>query len=175
MTKKILCGLIFLVGGFFVYDFFLKPPSFKNGAEAPVFSGTLVNGSAFSLSDLRGQYVLVYFWGSWCGPCIKEIPSLKALHQKYHGKSFSDGSNFQVVSIALEKSDKYTKQIISNRGLSWPHHIIDTNPIIMVSKYAQLYEVKNLPTKFLVNPDGNIIANNLSYDELDKLLEARLK
>ena len=45
----------------------------------------------------------------------------------------------------------------------------------MVSKYAQLYEVKNLPTKFLVNPDGNIIANNLSYDELDKLLEARLK
>lgn len=175
MTKRLLGIALLIVVGFFAYDFFLKPPSFKNGAIAPPFSGTLVNGSEFSLSDLRGQYVLVDFWGSWCGPCIKEIPALKAMHQKYNGQTFSDGSNFQVVSIALEKSDKYTKQIISNKGLSWPHHIIDKNPIVMVSKYAQLYDVKDLPSKFLINPDGNIIGNNLSFAEMDKLLGARLK
>ena len=97
------------------------------------------------------------------------------MYDKYHGQTFSDGSSFQVVSIALEKSDKYTKQMISNKGLSWPHHIIDTNPIIMMSDYAQLYDVKNLPSKFLVNPDGNIIGNNLSFAEMDRLLAARLK
>jgi len=175
MTKKILGLAFLLVIGFFLYDFFLKPPSFKSGAEAPVFSGTLVNGQEFNLTDLKGQYVLVDFWGSWCGPCHKEMPNLKAMYDQYHGQSFVDGSDFKIVSIALEKSDKYTKQIISNKGLDWPHHIIDTNPVIMISKYAQLYDVKDLPSKFLINPDGNIIGNNLSFDEMNKLLKARLK
>lgn len=175
MIKKVLGLAILVVVGFFIYDFFFKLPSFKNGAEAPTFTGTLVNGQNFDLADLRGQYVLVDFWGSWCGPCHKEIPGLKALYDRYHGRQFNDGSDFQIVSIALEKSDKYTKQIISNKALDWPYHIIDTNPIIMVSKYAQLYDVKDLPSKFLINPDGNIIANNLSLDEMSKLLDARLK
>jgi len=175
MTKKLIGGALLLVVGFFIYDFFFKTPSFKNGATAPTFSGTLLSGQEFDLTDLRGQYVLVDFWGSWCGPCHKEMPTLKAMYETYHGNSFKDADDFEIVSIALEKSDKYTKQIISNKELNWPYHIIDTNPIIMVSKYAQLYDVKDLPSKFLINPDGNIIGNNLTFDEMNKLLNARLK
>jgi len=175
MTRKIITGVIILVLGFFAYDFFLKVPDFKNGASAPDFSATLIDGSSFSLSDMKGDYVLLDFWGSWCGPCIKEIPELKKMYDSYHGKRFEDDSNFQIVSIALEKSDKYTKRIIADRDLNWNHHIIDTNPIIMLSSYAQLYDVKNLPSKFLINPQGNIIGNNLSIDEMRRLLDARIK
>lgn len=174
MTRKIITGVIILVLGFFAYDFFLKPPSFKNGATAPDFSAQLTDGSDFSLSDLRGNYVLLDFWGSWCGPCIREIPDIKNMYDTYHGKQFKDGKNFHIVSIALEKSDKYTKRIIADRALNWDHHIIDSNPIIMLSSFAQLYDVKDLPSKFLINPEGDIIGNNLTVDEMRKLLDARL-
>lgn len=174
MTRKIITGVIILVLIFFYYDFFLKAPNFKNGATAPNFSAQLIDGSDFSLSDLKGNYVLLDFWGSWCGPCIREIPDLKNIHDTYHGKQFKDGDNFYIVSIALEKSDKYTQRIIADRGLNWNHHIIDTNPIIMLSSFAQLYDVKNLPSKFLINPNGDIIGNNIGADEMRKLLDARL-
>ncbi len=174
MARKIIPAIILLVISFFAYDFFLKPPSFKVGASAPQFTANLIDDSKFDLSDLEGTYVLLDFWGSWCGPCIKEIPDIKEMYQSYHGKTFVDGSDFHIVSIALEKSDKYTKRIIKDRGLNWKHHIIDTNPIIMVSSFAQLYDVKDLPSKFLINPKGEIIGNNLSVDEMRKLLDARL-
>lgn len=175
MTKKILLPLLLLVAGLFLYNFLLKPPSFENGAGAPELKGTLVDGSEFDLNDLKGSYVLIDFWGSWCPPCRKEIPDLKALYHKHHGKNYKDAADFEVVSIALEKSDKYTLKIIESEGLVWPQHIIDINPVVMLSSYAQTYEVKDLPTKFLINPEGQFMGTNLPWEEMDRILSERQK
>ena len=172
--QKILTGIIALVLVLFLYNFFLKPPSFSNGATAPAIESELIDGSSFELEDLKGNYVLIDFWGSWCGPCIKEIPQLKKLYSEFNGQSFNDAQNFEVLSIALEKSDKYTRKIIKDRGLDWPYHIIDVSRVVMLSSIAQDYDVKELPTKFLLNPKGQIIGTDLSFEEMSKLLRARL-
>ena len=173
--QKILTSIIGVIILIFVYNFFFKAPSFSNGVSAPAIEAQLIDGSDFKLEDLQGKYVLIDFWGSWCGPCIREIPELKKLYNDYHGKTYKDADDFEVLSIALEKSDKYTRRIIKDQSLSWPYHIIDVSRIVMLSSIAQDYDVKDLPTKFLLNPKGQIIGTNLSYYEMSKMLDARLK
>jgi len=173
--QKILTGAIAVVITFFIYDFFFKTPSFDNGVSAPAIDAQLIDGTDFTLEDLQGKYVLIDFWGSWCGPCIREIPELKKLYSDYNGKSYKDAIDFEVLSIALEKSDRYTRRIIKDRALNWPYHIIDVSRIVMLSGIAQDYNVKELPTKFLLNPKGQIIGTNLSYRETAKMLDARLQ
>ena len=175
MTRKLLSGVLILVVAFFAYDFFLKKPDFSNGAVAPDFTTTLINDQPFALSDLRGNYVLLDFWRSWCGPCIREIPGLIQLHNEYYNRDFKDADNFHIVSVALEKSDKMTKRIIESRGLDWEHHIIDVSNIVMMSSIGQLYDVKELPTKFLINPEGQIMGTDLPLEEMKRLLNARLQ
>ncbi len=172
--QKILTGVIIVVFALFLYNFFLMPPSFTNGTEAPNIQSELISGEEFSLEELRGNYVLIDFWGSWCGPCKREIPQLKQLYTEFNDQSFKDAEGFEVLSIALEKSEKFTRKIIKDRGLDWPYHIIDISRVVMLSSIAQDYDVKELPTKFLINPKGQIIGTDLPYEEMSKLLRARL-
>lgn len=172
--QKILIGLILIVGGLILYNFFLKAPSFGLGEKAPLIKNKLITGEAFNLADLQGKYVLIDFWGSWCGPCRKEIPALKSLYADYNGKKYKNAEDFEILSIALEKSNKYTKQLIKSEGLVWPNHIIDVAKIVMLSDIAQQYDVKELPTKFLLNPNGEFMGTDLSFDEMRRLLDERL-
>jgi thiol-disulfide isomerase/thioredoxin len=173
--QKILLALIILFGLFLAYNYFLKPPSFDRGESAPIISNTLISGEDFNLSQLKGKYVLIDFWGSWCGPCRKEIPELRNLYRDFHGKKYKNADDFVILSIALEKSDKYTKQLIESEELIWPHHIIDVSPIVMMSSIAQQYEVKELPTKFLLNPMGEFMGTDLSFEEMRRILSERLQ
>ena len=94
-------------------------PKFVNGEKAPVFSATLAEGQPFELTQLRGKYVLLDFWGSWCGPCRAESPGLVQLYQKYHS------SGFEIVSVGIERNEKSWENAIKVLGLSWPYHILD--------------------------------------------------
>ncbi len=173
MIRKIIL-ILCVVLGLFAYDFFIKPPSFETGEAAPNFEATLIDDSPFTLSELRGNFVLLDFWGSWCGPCLKEIPELKTFHSRFEGQLFKNGEKLIIVSIALEKSDQSTRIIIQREGLIWPHHIIDVRPIVMMSPIAQKFDVKELPTKFLLNPQGEIMATNMSFEQMTKLLVDRI-
>ena len=173
--QKVLFGIISFIAVLFVYNFFFKQPSFNSGTSAPPIKTQLIDGSKFDLEDLKGNYILLDFWGSWCGPCIREIPNLKQVYNQYHDRQYIDASNFEVVSVALEKSDKYTRKIITDRGLNWPYHIIDVSRIVMLSDLAQAYDVKELPTKFLINPEGKIMRTNPSFEEIAQLLDNRIK
>ncbi len=175
MTRKILTPLILIVVGLLLYKFFLKPPSFDNGADVPDLKGVLIDGTEFRLSDLKGKYVLLDFWGSWCPPCREDLPALKRLYEEHHGQRYKEAQDFEIVSIALEKSDKYTLKIIKEAGLSWPYHIIDINKIVLLSSYAQAFDVKNVPTKFLINPEGKFMGTNLTFEEMDRILKDRRK
>ncbi len=149
-------------------------PQHKTGSTAPDFKAELIDGSAFELSDLRGNYVLLDFWGSWCPPCRRDNIGLTKLYDEFKDKSFATAKGFEIVSIALEKNDKTWKKAAEKDGFNWPYQIVQKAKLVMTSPLALKYNVTNLPSKFLIDPDGNVIGANLSYEELKKVLAENL-
>jgi len=142
----------------------------NSGDEAPLFSETLINGDTFHLADQKGRYTLLSFWGSWCAPCLKDNPKLVALYQKYENSPFKTAQGFDIVSIAIEKSDKRTKALIDKHNLYWTHHIIKVSSLVLKEPLALKYGVSQLPTKILIDPEGKIVGR-LSIDEVDAYLQ----
>lgn len=177
MLKKY-AWLIFvlLVGGFIVGQYFYKLPKFVNGETALDFSVTLNDQETFHLSDLKGNFVLLDFWGSWCGPCRAQNRDLVRLHKKFENARFQKAKGFEIVSVGVETNADRWQRAIAKDGLNWTYHILDkaTSLRFFDSPIAKLYGVKELPTTYLINEEGFIMGVNLSIEEIDKLLSNRL-
>ena len=170
--KKVMNILMLLVIlGFAGYQIY-KMPKFSKGGTTPDFTAELIDGSKFALSDLKGKYVMLDFWGSWCGPCRKDNPNLVRLNNEYHGKTFKDASGFEMLSVAIESSEKSWKRAIAQDRLAWKYHIVQKD--LFKSPIASMYGVKEIPTKYLLDPQGEVIAVNPGYEETKKILDAQL-
>ena len=148
----------------------MQQPSADNapaiGQPAPEISLPTPDGKTISLSSLKGRYVLVDFWASWCGPCRKENPNVVAAFNKYKGK------NFTVLGVSLDSDkDKWTNAIEKD-GLTWAH-ISDLKGWESIA--ARTYNVNSIPANFLIDPQGNIIARDLREEALDAELSKVLK
>jgi len=169
--------MVVLVIGFFVGRHFYFHPKYGDGETAPNFTAQLPSGENFQLGDLKGKYVLLDFWGSWCGPCLAESPQLVRLHKKYQNSGFKDAQGFEIVSIGIERDKRRWHRTIQRLGLSWPYHIADlTNSFkFFDSKIARQFGVRQIPTKFLIDPKGQIVEVNPSVSEVDEFLRQRLR
>ncbi|TZF86224.1 AhpC/TSA family protein (plasmid) [Pedobacter sp. BS3] len=134
---------------------------FSVGAVAPDFSLPDTTSTPVKLSSLRGKYVLLDFWASWCGPCRQENPTVVEAYNKYKSKGFT------VLGVSLDRDRKNWLQAIKDDHLTWTH-ISDLK--FWNSEAARLYNVTSIPHNFLLSPEGKIIAKNLRGQELlDKL------
>lgn len=172
----ILIAVVVLSGVFGVVKSFYLQPAVGGGEKAPDFIAMTPDNKAFRLSDLRGQYVLVDFWGSWCGPCIAEMPELVSLYAKYQGVKFQEGDGFTIVSVAVEKDRERWLRALEKYQMPWPYQAIDPTSSLRFfnSPIAGQYGVKQLPTKFLVDPKGKIAGVDLTPAAIDAYL-AKLK
>jgi thiol-disulfide isomerase/thioredoxin len=164
-----LCVLIIL--GFYLGKHFYLKPKNITGDKASEISGQLPDGSIFSLKDLEGKYVLLDFWGSWCGPCRQTHPQLVELYHRFQNQHFTDSNGFEIVSIAVEENRENWAAAVQSDGLSWPYQLITIGDFNM--PMIKAYNVKQIPTKFLINPKGIIIAVDPTLDEVAKILTTK--
>lgn len=152
-------------------------PRYASGAAAPSFSAVLTDGKSFDLGQLKGKFVLIDFWGSWCGPCIKDKPALKGLYQKYNSASFRDATGFEIVSIAVEESESRWDAALDRYSPVWPYQILDkvSNLRFFDGVLTRQFGVKRLPASFLLDPTGKIIETNPEWEVVDNILTAQLK
>ena len=143
------------------------------GDEAPEIVMPNTKGKEMKLSDLRGSYVLIDFWASWCGPCRRENPNVVRAYQKYKKAKFKDGDGFEIFSVSLDSDIPRWEAAIKKDGLDWKHHVSDLKK--WDNEAAAMYGVSSIPMSFLVDPNGIIVAKNLRGIELHRQLDKYVK
>ncbi|MFZ5553362.1 MAG: redoxin domain-containing protein [Bacteroidota bacterium] len=132
------------------------------GKPAPEINMNDRNGEPLPLSSLKGKYVLIDFWASWCGPCRKENPNVVAMYNKYKDKGFT------VYSVSIDHQKQNWLDAIDKDKLTWPSHVSSLQgwktPILGE------YGINGVPFTVLVDQEGKIIQTNLRGPALEKKL-----
>lgn len=135
------------------------------GSPSPKFVDYENNaGGTTSLDDLKGKYTYIDIWATWCGPCIREIPSLKKVEKQFHGKNIQ----FLSISIDAKKDHQKWKDMIKEKELGGIQLFADN---LWQSKFVADYMVKGIPKFILLDPQGNIVTANAPRPSNKKLVE----
>jgi thiol-disulfide isomerase/thioredoxin len=132
------------------------------GKPAPEIKGVDVHGKSLKLSDYRGKVVALVFWGTWCGPCMQEIPREKALVERMKGRPFA------MLGVNTDSNAGAAHKVMEVQGITWPNWH-DGEP--GEGPIAKLYRVRGYPTVYAIDAEGKIRSKNSRGGALDQLVE----
>lgn len=142
-----------------------------NATKAQNFDYLNHAGGKTSLESLKGKYVYIDIWATWCGPCRAEIPSLKKIEEKYHGKNIA----FVSISVDTDKDFEKWKLFVTEKALGGIQLFADKN---WTSDFIKSFEINSIPRFLLIDPNGVVVdsdaarpSNPKLQDQLDKLLQ----
>jgi len=134
----------------------------RPGEKCPDFTVTDLAGNAHTLQSLKGKVVVLDFWATWCGPCIKDLPNIKQAHEEY-----GSNTDFLLISISLDKDEMKLKNFVRYNNISWPQ-VMDASPEDKSGNYngvmATLFKSKGIPKYFLIDKEGYIRYNSSLAD-----------
>jgi peroxiredoxin len=161
------CGKVVKDTGTVSQDTVVSAPSpVKSGLSvgmiAPDFTMPDAQSKSVTLSSFRGKYVLLDFWASWCAPCRQENRHTVKVYKNYKDKGF------EIISVSLDKSAQAWHEAIQKDGLTWPQ-VSDLKE--WNSEAGLQYNIQQLPTTFLLDKKGVIIAVDLRGNDLDNELD----
>lgn len=136
------------------------------GSEVPEFAQNDTSGKSISITSLRGKYVLIDFWASWCRPCREENPNVVNAFKKYASK------NFTVLGVSLDQAKPAWLNAIKMDGLTWTH-VSDLKG--WQNEVAGMFHITSIPQNILIDPQGKIIAKNLRGEALNNKLASLLQ
>jgi thiol-disulfide isomerase/thioredoxin len=123
------------------------------GKDAPTFKGVSLDGKTYSLDTLKGKTVLLDFWASWCGPCIRSMPTLEKLHADYQAQGLV------VLGIDVGESRETVEKFLKTKSMPYPVIMGDESGI------PAAYSATVFPTFVLIGPDGKIAAHQFGFNE----------
>ncbi len=162
MKKIFLFFLIIL----FTENLFAQNNEIKAGNPAPEIALPAPDGQIITLSSLKGKLVLIDFWASWCPPCVKEQPELKALYEK-QSKNVKAGK-FEILGVSIDKNKENWEKAIKRFKIPWPQ-VSDLK--FWKSPVTSDYGIEDLPFNVIVDEQGIIVAINLHGKKLEDFID----
>ena len=135
------------------------------GRKFPGFEEKDLDGKPLSVANYKGKVVLVDFWATWCGPCVRELPNVLKAYEKHHPKGF------EIIGISLDQDKSRLTSFIESKGMKWQQYFDGKG---WGNKLAGQYGVNSIPATYLLDGEGKIIAKNLRGDDLEEAVSKSL-
>ena len=162
---------IYLILAFVISSINLDAQSINIGDKAPELAFKNPKEEVLKLSSLKGKYVIIDFWASWCGPCRRENPNLVKTYNKFKNQKFENGNELEVYSVSLDKKFSSWLKAMTDDKLFWEYHVSDLKG--WQSDGAAIYGVRSIPQTFIVDGNGVIVAKNLKGEDLNNFLNSK--